>query len=121
MKEVCLSKTDYSEEFKEKLVEQVVYYGQSAKAVAKKYGLANTHILSNWVNIHKKKLATGAVTLAPMERSKANDSAELKKRIRQLEKSLEKANVLIYGLNSMIDRAEKEHKLAIRKKDGTKQ
>ena len=38
----------------------------------------------------------------------------------QLEKALEKANVLIFGLNSMIDYAEKELKVPVRKKRGTK-
>jgi transposase len=38
-----------------------------------------------------------------------------------LEKSLEKANVFIYGLNAMIDYAEKELEVPIRKKPGTKQ
>ena len=74
--------------FKENLVEQVVYYSQSAKAVAKKYRLANTHILYNWGNIQKKKLVTRAITLVLMKKSKANDSVDLKKRIKQLEKSL---------------------------------
>jgi hypothetical protein len=37
-----------------------------------------------------------------------------------LEKALKKANVLIYGLNSMIDYAEKELKVPVRKKHGTK-
>ena len=34
---------------------------------------------------------------------------------------MEKANVLIYGLNAMIDHAERESKVPIRKKGGTKQ
>jgi predicted RND superfamily exporter protein len=56
-----------------------------------------------------------------MQKPKRKDTKALKKRIKQLEKSLEKANVLIYGLNSMIDYAEKEMKVPIRKKPGTKQ
>lgn len=38
-----------------------------------------------------------------MEKPKTKDAAELKKRIKDLEKALKKANVLIYNLNSMID------------------
>jgi len=56
-----------------------------------------------------------------MEKPKTKDSMLLKKRIKDLEKALEKANVMIYGLNAMIDHAEKETRVSIRKKGGTKQ
>ena len=44
------------------------------------------------------------------------DPAALKQQIKQLEKALGKANVMIYGLNAMIDYAEKELKVPVRKK-----
>ena len=50
-----------------------------------------------------------------MESQKRKDTAALKQRTKQLEESLEKANVMIYGLNSMIDYAEKELKVPLRK------
>ncbi len=56
-----------------------------------------------------------------MLRNLQKDTTALKQRIKQLEKSLEKANVMIYGLNAMIDYAEKELKVPLRKKHGTKQ
>lgn len=56
-----------------------------------------------------------------MENKKRKDTKVLKQRIKQLEKSLAKANVLFYGLNSIIDYAEKELKVPVRKKPGTKQ
>ena len=121
MKEEAIARFDYPEELKEKLIELVVYQNYSKEEVAKKYGLVNTYMLTNWIIGYKKKLEKGAVTLAPMEKPKTKDAAELKKRIKDLEKALEKANVLIYGLNSMIDHAEKAHKFPIRKKGGTKQ
>ena len=52
---------------------------------------------------------------------KKSDLKPLSNRIKQLEKALEKANVMIYGLNAMIDYAEKELKVPVRKKPGTKQ
>jgi hypothetical protein len=77
-------------------------------------------MLINWVRIYKKTLETGAVILPPMQSKKFKDTKALKQRIKQLEKSLEKANVMIYGLNTMIDYAEKELKVPLRKKHGTK-
>ena len=86
----------------------IVYKNQSPKAIAKQYGLSNVYMLINWVRIYKKTLETGAVTLSPIQPKKLKDTKALKQRIKQLEKSLEKANVMIYGLNTMIDYAEKE-------------
>jgi len=73
------------------------------------------------VVLYKRTLKKGAVTLPPMEPEKRKDTLALKQRIKLLEKSLEKANVMIYGLNAMIDYAEKELKVPVRKKHGTKQ
>lgn len=121
MKEKNLDQFEFSDELKEKLVLLVVYQNQSPKKLSKQYGLPNVYILSNWVRIYKKSLETGAVTLPLMVPKKRKDTVALKQRIKQLEKSLEKANVMIYGLNSMIDYAEKELKVPVRKKHGTKQ
>ena len=120
MKEEMLEQFRFSDELKEKLIFLIVYKNQSPKSIAKQYGLPNVHMLINWVRIYKKTLETGAVTLSPMEPKKLKDTKALKQRIKQLEKSLEKANVMIYGLNTMIDYAEKELKVPLRKKHGTK-
>ena len=121
MKEKMLEQFAFSEKAKEEIIRLVLYQGQPAKMVAQKYSIPNIHIIANWVRIYKKKLEKGAVTLPTMQKPKRRDTVVLKKRIKQLEKSLEKANVLIYGLNSMIDYAEKELKVPVRKKPGTKQ
>jgi transposase-like protein len=121
MKEKMLEQFRFSEELKEKIIGLVLYQKQSAKEIAKKYDLPNVHIIANWIRIYKKNLEKGAIILPPMQKPKSKDTKALKQRIRQLERSLSKANVLIYGLNSMIDYAEKELKVPIRKKPGTKQ
>ncbi len=121
MKAQMLERFQFTDELKEKLVLMVVYQNISPKVLAKKYGLPNAYILTNWVGIYKRTLEKGAVTLPPMQPNKRKDTPALKQRIKQLEKSLEKANVMIYGLNAMIDYAEKELKVPVRKKHGTKQ
>lgn len=50
MRENSIARFDYSDELKEKLVELVVYQNYSKEEVAKKYGLVNTYILTNWIN-----------------------------------------------------------------------
>ena len=120
MKAKMLEQFQFTDELKDRLVLLVVYQNQSPKDLAKKYGLPNVHILVNWVRIYKRTLEKGAVTLEPMAPQNRKNTPALKKHIKQLEKSLEKANVMIYGLNAMINYAEKELKIPVRKKHGTK-
>lgn len=121
MKEKIQEQFRFSERLKEELILKIVYQNYSIAKLTKRCRLPNAQTLNNWVNNYKRKLSKGAVTLLPMEKSKLKDVQALRKRIKQLEKSLEKANVLIYGLNSMIDYAEKELNVPVRKKAGTKQ
>lgn len=106
---------------KDKLVQMVMYQGADLITLARKYRLPHVATLRNWIAIYKKKLEKGAVSLAGMEKPKKAIVKTLQNRIKELEASLEKANVMIYGLNSMIDYAEKELKVPVRKKPGTKQ
>ena len=78
MKETMLSRFSFTETFKEKLVLMVMYRNRSAKEVAKSYRLPNVQMLNNWVNLYKKKLEKGAVTLAVMDAKDKNDPKALK-------------------------------------------
>lgn len=80
----------------------MVYQNLLRRTVARDYGLPNVYMLSNWVTHYNKKFEKGAVSLLHMD-TKTKDPKALKAKIKQLEKALEKANVMIYGLNSMID------------------
>src|ERR671913_510571 len=110
MKKKMLGRFEFSDKLKDQLVQLVMYKGADPKSLVKKYGLPHVNTLLNWVAIYKKTLEKGVVTLPVMEPTKRSDPKALKKRIKQLEKALEKANVMIYGLNTMIDYAEKELK-----------
>ena len=121
MKEKMLEQFSFTDEFKEKLVLLVMYQNQLVKEIAKSYNLPNTYILNNWINLYKKKLEKGVVTFIAMNSTNKKDPAALKQHIKQLEKTLEKAKVMIYGLNAMIDYDEKELKVPVRKNRGSKQ
>ncbi|MEJ2880566.1 transposase [Pedobacter sp. GR22-6] len=54
MKEEAIARIDCPDELKEKLIELVVYQNYSKEEVAKKYGLVNTYILTNWIIVYKK-------------------------------------------------------------------
>ena len=121
MKEKMLDRFKFSTKLKDELVQMVMYQGADLKTIAKQYRLPHLTTLKNWIAIYKKNLEKGTVSLASMEKPKKPNVKILKYRIKKLEASLEKANVMIYGLNSMIDYAEKELKVPVRKKPGTKQ
>jgi hypothetical protein len=61
------------------------------------------------------------LTLPLMSAKERANNQELDKRVRELEKQLELAQMKIVALNTVIDIAEKDYKLEIRKKSGSKQ
>lgn len=70
----------------------------------------------------QKKYSEEIIVSLPLLRAKERtDNKELEKRIKQLEKEMELAQMKSVALNTMIDIAEKDYKLDIRKKFGPKQ
>lgn len=61
------------------------------------------------------------LTLPLMSAKERTDNQALEKRIKELEKQLEYAQMKIVAMNTVIDIAEKDYKLDIRKKYGPKQ
>lgn len=61
------------------------------------------------------------VTLPLMSAEQRTQNKELEKRVKELEKQLELAQMKVVALNTVIDIAEKNYKLEIRKKYGPKQ
>ena len=61
------------------------------------------------------------LTLPLMSAEDRTNNQELEKRIRELEKQLELAQMKVVALNTVIDIAENNYKLEIRKKSGPKQ
>lgn len=61
------------------------------------------------------------VSLPLMSAKDRTDNRKLEARVKQLEKELELAQMKIVAVNMMVDIAEKEYKLDIRKKFGPKQ
>lgn len=61
------------------------------------------------------------LSLSLMSAEQRINNKELEKRVRELEKQLELAQMKVMALNTVIDIAEKDYKLEIRKKYGPKQ
>ena len=60
------------------------------------------------------------LTLPLMSAKERTENQELEQRVKELEKQLELAQMKIVALNTVIDIAEKDYKLEIRKKSGPK-
>ena len=115
-----LSRFQYSEQLKETAVFRILFGGEELSQVMADLDIHNSYTLRNWVNLYQQKIQTGLITLPAMKRTQQQDMAALKQRNTELEQALQQANLLILALNTMIEVAEKELKVPIRKKSGTK-
>lgn len=113
------------------------YYesGSSKSSIARKYGLSRASLLTDWLSkydIAEKDLLLWPQTARdsymatknnkqPGPDSAAGIQARLEGRIAQLEKALAFSKNQVDALNLMIDIAEREEGVSIRKKSGAKQ
>jgi len=106
----------YTESFKRDVVREILE-GHISKAEAKrKYGIRGCSCIINWI----RTFADTDSQEPKMDYSKA-DKEKLIKRIKELERKLEDEQIRSFGYNKMIDIAEEQLKISIRKKPGTKQ
>ncbi|GET25031.1 hypothetical protein [Prolixibacter sp. NT017] len=75
-------------------------------------------IIRNWQERYSDDIHLSLQAMSGKERT---DVKALEKRIKELEKQLELAKMKNVGLNTIIDIAEQDYKLEIRKKSGPKQ
>ena len=125
-----MSKTykEYSEEYKLSILSDNDTSGMSKYACTKKYGFSSPRLLLTWLRKYESSL--DFVSLSPVQseddmanRSKDNykeENAQLKKRIRELEKALEFSKLETLARDMMIDKAEEYYDIPIRKKSGAK-
>lgn len=111
----------YAEEFQLKVAKEVRDGLIGLRAAAFKYGVTRNSIRS-WLNKHSivtldKSLDTQMDL--PMDEIEANKL--LLKRVQDLEKALEKSKLEVSSLKTMIEVAEEELNIKIRKKRGSKQ
>jgi transposase len=108
----------HEKSFIQVVVREYLQSGQSLKQVAKKFGVPCTSVWE-WTKRFSSELT--AETSSPMTPEEQQQLEALKKQNEELKKKLDLANLKITGLEMMIDIAEEELKLDIRKKPGTKQ
>jgi len=116
-----LLQRQYSEDVKDEAILRVLFNGESAIDVAEAMEIHNVTTVTLWVNAYHRKIEEGLITLAPMTEKQKEDLYALRERNKELERAVKEANLMILALNSLIDVAEKDLKIPIRKKRGTKQ
>lgn len=118
---------DYSMPFKMAVVQEVERTGIGVCAVARKYGIQSESTVTAWL----RKFGNFDVankTNKPMEKSKEQKMLELEARVRLLERQnnrlqheLEMKEHKVAFFDMMIDMAEKEFKIDIRKNSSAEQ
>jgi transposase len=116
-----LNRYEYTQAFKEKVVLEVFYQGKEIHQAVEEYGLPSIYTVQMWIRQFQKQLESGMIVLPLMTQEQKANLKATEHRIKELEKALEYANVVIFSLNHLLDFAEKEYSIPIRKKGGTKQ
>ncbi len=112
---------DYEVSFRRWLVSQLDGGHMSFQDARDRFCLSRQHyrgIIRIWQERYSDELH---LSLQAMNSEERADNKKLEQRIKELEKQLELAQMKNMAINTMIDIAEKDYKLEIRKKSGPKQ
>jgi transposase len=114
-------KCQYSDNFRRKVVEEILSGSIHAAGAVRKYGIANSGMVASWKRWYLKNhdiVPKGT----PMEEEPKTppDTAE-QAQIKALQDALKLAELKIAALETMIDLAEDKYKIPVRKNSGTRQ
>ena len=112
----------YSDDFKFHVVSEVLSGKITKEEARRQYGIKGKSTVLKWMR--KFGVAQGQTKLPSINMSKKltnKDNEALLKRIKELEEALLDEKIKAEGYSIMIDIAEKEFNIPIRKKLGTKQ
>ena len=119
-------------DLKTQIITEYLTQGAGFRKLASKYGISRTTICK-WVAIHQgihnlaptekqQKYCISSMNSSPKKTSSQEQSVEeLQQKIAALEKQLEWEKLRSEALNTMIDIAEKDLNISIRKKPGAQQ
>lgn len=116
-----LQAKEYETSFRRWLISQIDNNNLSIEEARDRFQLSPTEykkIIRRWQERYSDELHLSLSLMSSQERA---DNQKLEQRIKELEKQLELAQMKNVALNTLIDVAETELKLPIRKKSGSKQ
>jgi len=113
----------YSDDLKREIVELYLTSDLSQQAIADKFGIATHASIQQWVRKFGGEFRTSVMDTPPQNpKSDLPDTPEgMVRRIRELEEALERERLTNLATNKMIDVAERDLNISIRKKSGAKQ
>ena len=119
--EKTINYNDYEISFRRWLVIQIDSGNMTCQEARESFSLPvwdNKKIIRRWQERYSDEIHLSLRAMSAKERT---DVKALEKRIRELEEQLERAQMKNVALSTMIDIAENDYKLEIRKKSGPKQ
>jgi transposase-like protein len=115
----------FTDEFRFQVVHEYLNTGISQKQLQEKYSIGGNNCINDWM----RKFGTNEVTVEQInlqqamskEEEKTPRERKLEAKVKELEKALEHERLRTLALDTMINIAERDLKISIRKKSGTKQ
>lgn len=115
----------YPDEFKLKVVQEYLSTDKSQKELMQEYGIGGKNNITKWMRKFGLKTPTEeqikVQIVMSKEKKKSPREVELEAKVKKMEEALEYERLKTLALNTMIDVAERNLKISIRKKFGTKQ
>jgi transposase-like protein len=115
----------FTDEFKFQVIQEYLTTDITYKELKKKHSIKGNSCIPNW----KRKFGTSQITEEQInlqrtmskEEEKTPRERKLESKVKELEKALEQERLRTLALDTMINVAERDLKISIRKKSGTKQ
>lgn len=114
----------FPDELKLKVVQEYIQTDQSQKALMQKYNIRGKNCITNWMRKFDLQAPSGQQIELQHAMAKQKEKTlyekELEAKVQKLESQLEYEQFRTLALNTMIDIAERDLKISIRKKAGAK-
>jgi len=121
MNEIYEERIYFTNALKLRIVQEVLSGSISQTAARSKYGIKGHSAILKWMRKFGYTGDSYQTTEVMKSKELSDDPADLKLRIKELEKALKNAKLSSEAYSTMIDIAEQEFKIPIRKKFVTKQ
>ena len=120
----------YGRSFKRKVIEEYLATGCTKMFLLRKYDIQFKSAIQTWMRIlgytdpspskQPQRFKFGKIIFTSLPKNKKQSGTELEKKIRDLERQLEDEKLRSEAYARIIEKAEKEFKIPIRKKPDTK-
>jgi len=115
----------YADEFKFMVIQEYLNTDISLAELKKKHSIKGNGCVSDWMRkFGESKVTDEQISIQrtmSKEEEKTPRERKLEAKVKELEKALEQERLRTLALNTMINIAERDLKISIRKKSGTKQ